>query len=244
MIFYGGCFFRILTCGVKIDHISYADFKLKYQSGLFILAYYPANRIYQAQITKQIENVELKDVYDIHEVPSVDFIKYLVSMKTREALAEKAGKFEVAQKITDWFDGFENLLRRIFNDNDLKLNFDIETFEFKIIQNNREPYSFNELSDGYAAIISIVSDLIMRMEKNASKIYDIEGIAIIDEIETHLHLELQKAILPMLTEIFTKIQFIVSTHSPFIINSITNENTLIEFLIGTTCFYHAVIVIT
>ena len=41
-----------------------------------------------------------------------------------------------------------------------------------------------------------------------------------DEIETHLHIELQKSVLELLTTIFPNIQFIVSTHSPFILNSI------------------------
>ena len=44
----------------------------------------------------------------------------------------------------------------------------------------------------------------------------------IDEIETHLHLELQKDILPFLTKFFPNIQFIVTSHSPFILNSIDN----------------------
>lgn len=44
----------------------------------------------------------------------------------------------------------------------------------------------------------------------------------IDEVETHLHLELQRLILPFLTRVFPNIQFIVSTHSPFVINSIPN----------------------
>ena len=48
------------------------------------------------------------------------------------------------------------------------------------------------------------------------------GIVLIDEIETHLHLELQKRILDLLTTIFPNIQFIVSTHSPFILNSLEN----------------------
>ena len=42
----------------------------------------------------------------------------------------------------------------------------------------------------------------------------------IDEIETHLHLELQKKILGLLTTLFPNIQFIVTTHSPFILNSL------------------------
>ena len=52
--------------------------------------------------------------------------------------------------------------------------------------------------------------------------YDVEGIVMIDELETHLHIGLQRKILPFLTEFFPKIQFIVSTHSPYILNSIEN----------------------
>lgn len=58
---------------------------------------------------------------------------------------------------------------------------------------------------------------------------------LIDEIETHLHLELQKNIMPFLTTIFPNIQFIVTSHSPFILNSIQNvviydleKNLLVE----------------
>ena len=46
------------------------------------------------------------------------------------------------------------------------------------------------------------------------------GIVLIDEIETHLHIELQKAILPFLTGFFPNIQFIVTTHSPFVLTSL------------------------
>ena len=83
------------------------------------------------------------------------------------------------------------------------------------------------LSDGYSSVIQIVSDLILRMDKNwllrdeISK-YDIEGIVLIDEIETHLHIGLQKKIMPFLTEFFPRIQFIVTTHSPYILNSLSN----------------------
>ena len=54
------------------------------------------------------------------------------------------------------------------------------------------------------------------MEKRHSRIYDVQGIALVDEIETHLHIDLQKKILPFLTNFFPKIQFIVTTHSPFV----------------------------
>ncbi|KJU84190.1 ATPase AAA [Candidatus Magnetobacterium bavaricum] len=68
----------------------------------------------------------------------------------------------------------------------------------------------------------MVLELIMRMEPHRTNIYNIQGIVLIDEIETHLHVSLQKEILPLLTSFFPKIQFIVTTHSPFVLSSIDN----------------------
>lgn len=78
-----------------------------------------------------------------------------------------------------------------------------------------------------SSVIYIVSDLILRMDKNwlldeEISQYNAQGIVLIDELETHLHIELQKKILPFLTEFFPNIQFIVTTHSPYILNSISN----------------------
>ena len=65
------------------------------------------------------------------------------------------------------------------------------------------------------------------MEKKTGKNFkfDMQGVVLIDEIETHLHLELQKRILKLLTTVFPNIQFIITTHSPFILSSL--ENTVI-----------------
>jgi predicted ATP-binding protein involved in virulence len=68
-------------------------------------------------------------------------------------------------------------------------------------------------------------ELMMRMENKATIVYDTPGIVLIDEIETHLHIDLQKRVLPFLIGVFPNIQFIVSTHAPFVINSI--ENTVV-----------------
>lgn len=45
---------------------------------------------------------------------------------------------------------------------------------------------------------------------------DVPGIVLIDEVDKHLHIKLQKEILPQLFELFPNIQFIVSSHSPFL----------------------------
>lgn len=190
--------------------------------GEYIFAYYQAERVYMAENEKNIAQVELDDVYGIESRPGQDFVKYILNLKTIGAMAETSGKPERAAEIKDWFKKFDDVLKIIFDEKDAYLDFDIETFAFHIVVPGREPFAFDALSSGYAAVLDIVVDLMLRMEKKAGKHYDLEGVVLIDEIETHLHLDLQRKIMPILTNMFPNIQFIVTTHSPFILNSIKN----------------------
>ncbi|MCD8068209.1 MAG: AAA family ATPase [Lachnospiraceae bacterium] len=195
-----------------------------FRQGDFVVAYYRADRIFSADIPKHVEKVEVKEHYSVYDTPRTEFIKYLLDMKMTEALARTNGKPEKAEGISQWFTEFEKMLARIFDNPTLKLVFDVDTFKFSIIMDGREPFDFNTMSGGYSAIMDIVVDLIMRMDKSSNKVFDFSmpGIVLIDEIETHLHLELQRNIMAFLTTIFPNIQFIVSTHSPFILNSLEN----------------------
>lgn len=215
------------------EYTSYADLCMKYSQGDYIFAYYGDHRKIKVEISRNIEKVDLKKVYKPTERPSRQLVKYLVNLKTTQAFAQTSGDRNRAQEIQDWFDRFEGVLRTIYADESLKLNFDIETFQFTIQQDNREPFDFNSMSMGYAAVFDIVGDLMMRMEKRRR--YDVEGLVLIDEIETHLHVELQKKIVPILMHLFPNIQFVLTTHSPFILNSTPNavvydleKGTLVE----------------
>ena len=192
----------------------------KYKQGQFVLAYYSDDRKIDVAPYKNIEKIELKPIYSISDNPSTDLGKYLVNLKSTQAFAQAKGNLERATQIESWFGQFENILKRIYQDNSLKLDFDIDTFQFSILVDGREPFMFNTMSMGYAAVFDIISDLIMRMESQSR--YDLEGIVLIDEIETHLHVELQKEIVPILSELFPNLQFILTTHSPFILNSTKN----------------------
>lgn len=206
-----------VVCNQQIDAV-----RFYFEKGEFVLAYYKADRIFSSQVPEHVEKIVLEDHYSMAESPRQLFVKYLLDMKMTEALARTNGHEEKANVIHQWFEKFEELLRQIFEDDSLKLVFDEDDFSFHIKKKNRELFDFNTLSSGYAAILDIVLDLIVRMEKKTNKsfVFDMQGVVLIDEIETHLHLELQKNILPMLTTIFPNIQFIVSTHSPFILNSL------------------------
>ena len=103
-----------------------------------------------------------------------------------QALAVTGGKKEKADQIAAWFQNFDNLLKRIFDDDSVELVFDEETFQFTIHMEGRDPFDFNELSSGYAAVLDIVVDLIIRMESQSGRKIDfsVEGIVLIDEIDT------------------------------------------------------------
>lgn len=210
----------------QLQHWSaaYADcdyFKLreKYKNSNFIISYYPAERKSKNEVSNTIETITINDTYSVKDRPGIKLVKYMVAKKATQAFAQQKGNLEKSKEIEEWFIRFENILKQIFDDQDIKLDFDIESFKFSILQSGHEPFDFNTMSDGYSAVFDIINDLIMRTEKKGTTV---EGIVLIDEIETHLHLELQKSILPFLTGMFPNIQFIVTTHSPFILNSIDN----------------------
>ena len=190
----------------------------------FILAYFSAERTMEVTLPKHVEKVELKPSYSIFDAPGKDFVKYLVDKKVSQSLFQTKGEYERANRIANWFDDFEKLLREVLEDPDLKLDFDVDTFSFHILETGRESFDFNTLSAGYAAILDITINILMRMERQANGkfSFDMPGIVLIDELETHLHYELQKKVLPFLCRVFPHIQFIVSTHSAFVINSIPN----------------------
>lgn len=212
---------KSLDSGVVLKNTSNTMLKEKYQNGNFIFAYYKADREFQVEEYKNIEKIEFQDKYSIAENPGIKFTKYLVDLKATQAFTKDREKSE---KIDKWFQGFEDILKKIFEDKNLQLKFDDETFQFSICETDREPFDFNTMSSGYAAVFDIINDLIIRMEAQSGlrTEFDMEGIVLVDEIETHLHLELQKEILPILTKIFPNIQFIITTHSPFILSSLDN----------------------
>ena len=193
----------------------------------FICAYFDAARLSRVEQPKGVENIVLKKEYKFKDTPTGLLLKYMVHLKTQLIYAKNENDEATASRIQQWFELYTDALRGIMNDPSVELQYDYKNYNFLIHQANRNPYNFMQLSDGYSAAIMIVSDLLMRMDQNwlannTTQNTSLEGIVLIDEIETHLHLSLQRKILPFLTSLFPNIQFIVSTHSPFVVNSIDN----------------------
>ena len=193
----------------------------------FICAYFDASRLTKVEQPQGVEKIALRNAYKFTETPVGLLLKYMVHLKTQLIYAKNENDEATASRIQQWFELYTDALRGIMDDPSVELQYDYKNYNFLIHQANRNPYSFMQLSDGYSAAIMIVSDLLMRMDQNwlinnTTQSTSLEGIVLIDEVETHLHLALQRKIMPFLTRLFPNIQFIVSTHSPFVVNSIDN----------------------
>lgn len=203
------------------------DLDSLYRGGKLIIALFPANRSMQVIRAHGVEDVKLDNVYDIHDDPGKLLHKYMVHLKTQQAYARNEGDTEIVEQIQAWFDRFIYAVRSLLGDDSITLEYDYKEYNFKFHEEEKIPFGLDELPDGYSSVIHIVANLILRMDKNwlldgKLSTYDTEGIVFIDELETHLHIELQKKILPFLTQFFPRIQFIITTHSPYILNSIAN----------------------
>ena len=136
------------------------------------------------------------------------------------------------------FDSLKDLINEIFDkadkSNKVKLEkFDSEykiekliTFYFSTPTNPQNFIPLESLSDGFKATFVWLFDMIIRIVENLGNIYnrkEISGIIVIDEIDLHIHPRWQRTIFPTLCDLFPKIQFIVTTHSDLVAQSVKPE---------------------
>lgn len=172
--------------------------------------------------------------------------QHLVNKKISQAFAQIKGDVDTVKSIEYFFNSFTEILKKIFDNKKLLLTFNAEEYEFYIKLEKNHTITFNQMSDGFSAFINIILDLIVRVELIRETVKDNSynpcGFVLIDEPETHLHLELQYQVLPLLTTIFPNIQFIVATHSPAVISSIKNatiydlstQKTVADWVVGSS----------
>lgn len=181
------------------------------------------------------DNIELstKDItiYDNLDTLFEDYLtnQFLSKDKkniTHEDDSEENLEFNWFKNIeNDWLEKIENDLKFIFESQDTRLSFDELQKKVFIIKDEKY-FSLNKLSSGLKAIFKIYASLLVRTKILALQPSELFGIVVIDEIDVHLHISLQKKVMPFLTKAFPNIQFIVSTHSPFVITS-TNNDTVV-----------------
>lgn len=87
-----------------------------------------------------------------------------------------------------------------------------------ILETDSGEFSIDAVSGGIASIIDLAWQIYMFDES------DQEFVVSFDEPENHLHPEMQKTLLPNFLKAFPNVQFIVASHNPFIISSVSDSN--------------------
>lgn len=91
-------------------------------------------------------------------------------------------------------------------------------------ESDGERLSIDMLSDGFKSIFSIVLDIIRRLalvsESEEEEFYKKEAVILIDEIDCHIHPRWQRKLVPAFRELFPNCQFILTTHSPYILDGL------------------------
>ncbi|HDR6259454.1 TPA: AAA family ATPase [Bacillus cereus] len=80
-------------------------------------------------------------------------------------------------------------------------------------------FLIDSVSGGIGAIIDLAWQIYMYDNENGDPF-----LVVIDEIENHLHPSMQRNVLPNLVKAFPNAQFIVTTHSPFVVNSVSESH--------------------
>lgn len=94
------------------------------------------------------------------------------------------------------------------------------------VKKEEETLDIAQLSDGYKTLLSLVIDLASRMalaNPEMENPLNSSAIVLIDEIDLHLHPEWQQRVIGDLMVVFPNTQFILTTHSPYIVESVNNH---------------------
>lgn len=212
-----------LKFNIKTDLLT---LRLKYETGNFIVAYFPARRKLNLEALNRLpQKINIPLTARISENLNKDLIDYYWNMKTQALLALEKNDTEKKQKYDYLINAFIDKIKIVDSRiKDVKFTADDGKYNIEFIP--EEPYErfdFSTLADGYASIFDFISEIILRMSNRTDDIFNLEGIVLIDEPEIHLHIDMQKQVLPLLAKFFPNVQFLVATHSPFILSSMPNS---------------------
>jgi len=123
-----------------------------------------------------------------------------------ELLKAYLGFIEILRKVLPGSLGFETIA--------------IRTPDVVLVTKSGE-FLLDAVSGGVSALIDLAWQIYTFSFDSAS------FTTVIDEPENHLHPSMQRALLPSLMEAFPLVQFVVATHSPFIVTSVKESHVVV-----------------
>lgn len=160
----------------------------------------------------------------IEELRSLDESRSFIVNVILDHSLSKAGERDRNEAILDKLNSILKVIKR-----DKKICFGINNrfleSRLGIAREDGEEYlpSINSLSLGESVLFNCFINILRHTDKPNQDLENACGIVVIDEVDTHLHSELQSSVLPSLIKLFPKIQFILTTHSPLFVLGMQRE---------------------
>lgn len=206
----------------------------------------------QARGNNSNENQNGNDNYTL-ESPNFEDIAHLITNESNESLEgleawlmklraegfEKQNKGNSDLKEFKIIDYIFELVNKIIALSDETLNHEAAKIAYThfypkagviAIKIDNQEVPFSIMSQGFNNVFLWVGNLIKRLSevyKNSGDFRNEPCICLIDEIDTYLHPNWQYSILNILCDYFPKTQFIITTHSPFVLGSVKKEDITI-----------------
>lgn len=235
------------TFGNAKEIISLAErYQARLRSGdasliLPVIAYYGTGRLWDYHREKQSEIFETSTRTNGY-IDSVDgtaniklMMNWFAKMTVQKYQNQERGDGSIPE-LDAVLSAMEKCYARIAETNEAKVQYNMATKELDVAYTDENGQQMriplNQLSDGYKSTISLVADIAYRMAVlNPQLLGDVcdktDGVVLIDEVDLHLHPSWQQRILKDLMAVFPRVQFIVTTHAPAVINTIRAENLLL-----------------
>lgn len=206
-----------------------------------LIAYYGTGRLWDYHREKKSdvfsESTRVNGYIDCMDgTASIKLMLNWFKKKTIQKYQRQEEKLGEIPELNVVYHAMETCFESVAGYANVKMQYNLSTNEIDVYytdeNGSRMRIPLNNLSDGYKGTISLIADIAYRMANLNPQLLDrvlseTEGIVLIDEVDLHLHPKWQQRIIADLRRVFPKVQFIVSTHAPAVINSVRNDNLVI-----------------
>ncbi|MEM7429363.1 MAG: AAA family ATPase [Pseudomonadota bacterium] len=194
-----------------------------------LLSYYGAGRLWNEP--RHLDRHKKPSRFDAfrnsHEprVSSADLIQWVRDQRLAELDEERR-----SPSLKAWSKAVENCF-----DGPVRIEYSLRRTRLEVEFGERSAggsnVAYSNLSSGQRTVLSMVGDiafkaLALNPHLGSDAIVQTPGIVLIDEIDLHLHPLWQRGFIPALQNSFPNIQFVATTHSPFIIQSLRDGMVL------------------
>ena len=192
-----------------------------------LFASYGVNRVVEETPGRLLHDGALMpiDVYDDKLIKQLNYRSFFRWFNERESVEDKEYRYNQADFKPD--SQLQAVRRAIEGVMPGYSNFHVKNYPHTfVIEKDGTEFCFDQLSDGEKALIAMAGDMARKLAMTHPNVEEptnhCSGIILIDELDLHLHPSWQRDVLPRLKNAFKKCQFIITTHSPFVLSNISS----------------------